>query len=770
MSARSYSRPARTISGRPMSASPRQSRAAAGTSAAMSAHRSQRTASPSSADTGNPTAAARRASASSRRARAWSSRCSARASSSSLASVSVGASSPASACARALASSACRSPTRVSSSAASSRAEATSRSARRSDARTCQIASARSDSASAVCTAAWSRARVRSPGRRSRKSSDTPYSHAALRAAVSTYSANRSMVGLGCSAAVRSAAATASTWARPSASCGLSLSAASNHSWRPRAAPAGAPSAGSASRRRAANAAAVRDGSGGGACGALAQAVRTASSAASTPCAWLEPRRRRDILLLGHDVELEIVEVVTRLLHPGAVLLLHRHLVHTDLVHRQLATVLVHPEVEIVELVGGAGLAEIRAREEATVLLQAAHGLVGTHEVEFERLASHGVLDLHGPLLRVAPLDDTLLHGRHHFPSARLLGLTGVLRCRNPPPRDRLPGLQRPGRALALGRFADAGVDDLELVRARLDPEVDQVALLRVVLRVEDHVGKKAIAVQRAGEVDFFIDQLERCAIHRIDEGEDAAVVRHRRGDVARDKGLDVLGLVGVHACAGRLHRARRAELECTLDVALRVLEKLLPGLLGAEAVALAVTCRPADRAVRGDRVTLRQPHRTLAAEFGLDGARGGLRSTGTQGAGQKNADGQRYCSQRSSRAHVYPKTARVRMCALRGQQSWRTSMLRPFAACTQSLKTAALPLRSPTAANSPRDGTAAAGPRRPRRGRAHLAPWSGDLSQTGSVPSAPRCTRQFMTIGNWCALICAASRRFRSKVRVRDR
>src|SRR6202521_1571266 len=512
MSARSYSRTARTISGRPMSASPRQSRAAAGTSAAMSAHRCQRTATPCSADTGSPTAAARRASASSPRARAWSSRCAARASSSSLASVSVRASSPASACARPLASSACRSPTRVSSSAASSRADAKSRSARRSDARTRQIASARSDSATAVCTAALRRAPARSPGRRSRKSSDTPYSHAALRAAVSTYSPNRSMVGFGCSAAVRSAAATANTWARPSASCGLSLSAASNHS--------GTPSAGSASRRRAANAAAVRDGSGGGACGALAQAVRTASSAASTPCAWLKPRRRRDILLLGHDVELEIVEVVTRLLHPGAVLLLHRHLVHTDLVHGQLATVLVHPEVEVVELVGGAGLAEIRAREEATVLLQAAHGLVGTHEVEFERLAGHGVLDLHGPLLRVAPLDDTLLHGRHHFPAARLLGLTGVLRCRNPPPRDRLAGLQRPRRALALGRFADARVDDLQLVRARLDPEVDQIALLCVVLRVEDHVGKKAIAVQGAGEVDFFIDQLERCATDRIDEGE----------------------------------------------------------------------------------------------------------------------------------------------------------------------------------------------------------------------------------------------------------
>src|SRR6266436_2244696 len=667
MSARSYSRTARTISGRPMSASPRQSWAAAGTSAAMSAHRSQRTATPSSADTGSPTAAARRASASSRRARAWSSRCSARASSSSLASVSVRASSPASACARPLARSACRSPTRVSSSVASSPAEATSRSARRSDARTCQIASARSDSATAVCTAALRRARARSPGRRSRKSSDTPYNHAPLRAAVSTYSPNRFMAGFGCSAAVRSAAAIANTWARPSASCGLSLRAASSHSWRLRPAPAGTASAGSASRRRAANAAAVRDGSGGGACGALAQAVRMASSAASTPCARLKPRRRRDILLLGHDVELEIVEVVTGLLHPGAVLLLHRHLVQADLVHRQLATVLVDPEVEIVELVGRAGLAKIRAREEATVLLQAAHGLVGTHEVEFERLARHGVLDLQGPLLRVATLDDALLHRRHHFPSARLLGLTGVLRCRNPPPRDRLPGLQRPRRALALGRFADAGVDDLELVRARLDPEVDQIALLRVVLRVENHVGEKAIAVQRAGEVDFFIDQLERCATHGVDEGEDAAVVRDCLGDVARDEGLDLLGLVRVHAFAGRLHRAGRAEVECTLDVALRVLEELLLGLLGAEAVALAVTCRPADRAVRRDRVTLREPQRTLAAEFGLDDARCGRRRTGTRGAGQKNQDGQRYCSQHSSRAHVYPKTARVRMRALRG-------------------------------------------------------------------------------------------------------
>src|ERR1700732_1280364 len=101
-----------------------------------------------------------------------------------------------------------------------------------------------------------------------------------------------------------------------------------------------------------------------------------------------EPRRRRDILLLilRHDLELEIVEVVTRLLHPAAVLLLHRHLVHADLVHRQLAAVLVYPEVDVVELVGGAGLAKIRAGEETAVLRQAAHGLMGTHEVELQRL------------------------------------------------------------------------------------------------------------------------------------------------------------------------------------------------------------------------------------------------------------------------------------------------------------------------------------------------------------------------------------------------
>src|SRR2546429_7207706 len=207
-------------------------------------------------------------------------------------------------------------------------------------------------------------------------------------------------------------------------------------------------------------------------------------------------------------------------------------------------------------------------------------------------------------------LHDALFPRRHHFPPARLLGLAGMLRCRNPPPRNRLAGLQRPRRALAPGRLADAGIDDLELVRSRLDPEVDQIALLRIVLCVEDHVRKEAIAVERAREVDFFIDQPERRATHRVDEREDAAVVRDRLGDGARDKGLDLFGLVRVHAFAGRLHRAGRAEVERTLDVALRVLEELLPGLLAAEAVELAVACRPADRAVRRDRMPLGQPER----------------------------------------------------------------------------------------------------------------------------------------------------------------
>ena len=109
---------------------------------------------PCSAEAGNPTAPASRASASSPRARARSSRCLARASSTSSASVSVRASSPAAACARRLSRSAWRSPIRASSSAASSRDEATSRSASRSEVRTCQIACARSDCAMAACAAA----------------------------------------------------------------------------------------------------------------------------------------------------------------------------------------------------------------------------------------------------------------------------------------------------------------------------------------------------------------------------------------------------------------------------------------------------------------------------------------------------------------------------------------------------------------------------------------------------------------------------------------
>src|SRR5256885_1164572 len=114
---------------------------------------------------------------------------------------------------------------------------------------------------------------------------------------------------------------------------------------------------------------------------------------------------------------------------------------------------------------------------------------------------------------------------------------------------------------------------------------------------------------------------------------------------------LDVLGLVRVHAFAGRLHRAGRAEVERALDVALRVLEELLPGLLAAEAVALAVARRPADRAVRRDRVALGEPQRALAAELGRRGSRYRRARTDRRGAGQKNAHSQRARSRRSRRA-----------------------------------------------------------------------------------------------------------------------
>src|SRR5205807_684647 len=106
-------------------------------------------------------------------------------------------------------------------------------------------------------------------------------SHAVLWAEAVRYSANSSTPGLGCSAALRSAAAAANTAARCSPSCGLSCSAALSHCERSQPAEA----AGSPPERpgsvRALKRASVEAGSSGAAGGVCMQAASSAHAAAA---------------------------------------------------------------------------------------------------------------------------------------------------------------------------------------------------------------------------------------------------------------------------------------------------------------------------------------------------------------------------------------------------------------------------------------------------------------------------------------------------------
>src|SRR5665213_2226380 len=74
-----------------------------------------------------------------------------------------------------------------------------------------------------------------------------------------------------------------------------------------------------------------------------------------------------------------------------------------------------------------------------------------------------------------------------------------------PPPGNGLP-LHGGPMAIRIQRcLVDAGLLDLQLAVLGYDPEVDQVFFLRVLCIVELHVGKKAVTIDGAGEVDVAI-------------------------------------------------------------------------------------------------------------------------------------------------------------------------------------------------------------------------------------------------------------------------
>ena len=97
----------------------------------------------------------------------------------------------------------------------------------------------------------------------------------------------------------------------------------------------------------------------------------------------------------------------------------------------------------------------------------------------------------------------------HDLPGASNLRVAGMLLHREPPPRHGQARNHDPAIALLLGALLHPDVHELEAGVLRLEPEVDRILLLRLVLVVEDDIGEPAIAFHAAHHLDLFEDEIE---------------------------------------------------------------------------------------------------------------------------------------------------------------------------------------------------------------------------------------------------------------------
>src|SRR5262245_3505461 len=88
-------------------------------------------------------------------------------------------------------------------------------------------------------------------------------------------------------------------------------------------------------------------------------------------------------------------------------------------------------------------------------------------------------------------------------PGAGHLHVAGVLLYRQPPPSDRHACDHDPAVALPLRSFLHSDVHQLQLISFGLEPEVDGVLLLGLVLVVEYDIGKPSIAFHAAHDLDL---------------------------------------------------------------------------------------------------------------------------------------------------------------------------------------------------------------------------------------------------------------------------
>src|SRR5215471_14147075 len=222
------------------------------------------------------------------------------------------------------------------------------------------------------------------------------------------------------------------------------------------------------------------------------------------------------------DVEIHALKSVTGLLCPDAILL-HGHFVDLDVIHLELAALLVHPEIDVVILVLAAGLAEVGADEILALFFEVPHRLMDLDEVERQRLSRLVVLD--------AEMSVGVLMGRdigvdraHYLPSARYLRAAWMLLNGEPPPSDRHAGDHHIAVTLLLRAFLYPDIHQGELVTLGLEPEVNGVLLLGLILVVEDGIGEPTIALHAAHDLDLLVHEIEVLIEPRIMEYEDAVL------------------------------------------------------------------------------------------------------------------------------------------------------------------------------------------------------------------------------------------------------
>ena len=206
------------------------------------------------------------------------------------------------------------------------------------------------------------------------------------------------------------------------------------------------------------------------------------------------------------------------------------------------------------------------------------------------------------------------MDGAHHVPAARDLHVARMLLHREPPPGDRHARDHDPAVAILLRTLLHADVHQLQLLAVRLEPEVDGVLLLGIVLVVEDGVGEPAPTFHAAHDLDLLVDEVEIGVELRIAEHE-GAIARALADHLLRRGNHVVLGEVALGRGVGGRRKTR--EKRCRAPLPQCTKPRQGPWLL--QSIATSARDEPPSLA-RGSLPAFgrRPPERPAAADFAV--------------------------------------------------------------------------------------------------------------------------------------------------------